>query len=147
MLNLNLPAFEYKIKKAEGKLWIFDLIRKKYIVLIPEEWVRQHFLHYIIHELKYPKSLIKVEGGLAFNQLQKRTDIVVYDRDAKPWMVIECKAPDVKLNEKAISQASMYNKTLNAKFIVVTNGLVHFFAQIDWESRETKALGGMPSYE
>src|SRR5204863_9718286 len=98
MYALNLPTFEYKLKKADGKVWIFDVIRKKFVVLTPEEWVRQHFVNYLIQHLQYPKSLIKIEGGLTFNQLQKRSDIVVFDRFAKPWMVIECKAPTLRLS-------------------------------------------------
>ena len=146
MLNLNLPSFEYKIKKTAGKLWIFDVIRKKYVVLIPEEWVRQHFIHYLIHQLNYPKALIKVEGGLLFNQLQKRSDIVVFNREGQPWMVIECKSSDIPLSDNAIFQASVYNATLKAKYVVVTNGLQHFYGEVDWEARSTTALAAMPTY-
>ena len=84
MYQLNLPTFDYKLKKADGKVWIFDVIRKKYIVLTPEEWVRQHFIHYLINDFKYPRSLVKIEGGLTYNQLQKRSDITVFDREGKP---------------------------------------------------------------
>jgi hypothetical protein len=146
MISLNLPPFEYKLKKAEGKLWIFDVIRKKYIVLIPEEWVRQHFVHYLIVDMKYPRSLIRVEGGLQFNQLQKRTDIVIFDRNGKPWMIVECKSPDVPVNEKTIFQASVYNSTLRAKYITVTNGLIHLFARTDWDQNTTTWLETMPEY-
>ena len=90
MVQLNLPAFDHQLKQADGKRWIFDILRRKYLVLTPEEWVRQHFVHYIINELQYPKALIKVEGGLSYNKLSKRSDIVVFNRDGKPWMVIEC---------------------------------------------------------
>ena len=95
MIKLNLPDFDYKLKKAEGKVWIFDVIRKKYLVLTPEEWVRQHVVHFLITHKKYPKALIKLEGGLNYNQLQKRSDIVVFDREGKPWMIMECKAPAI----------------------------------------------------
>ena len=101
MHQLNLPSFDYKLKKADGKVWIFDVIRKKYIVLTPEEWVRQHFIHYLLHELKYPRSLVKIEGGLSYNTLSKRSDIVVFDRDGRPWMLVECKSPEFKLSEKS----------------------------------------------
>jgi hypothetical protein len=147
MIQLNLPPFEYKLKKAEGKLWIFDVIRKKYIVLIPEEWVRQHFVHFLVTSHKYPRSLIRVEGGLQFNELQKRSDIVVFDRSGSPWMIVECKAPDVPVSEKTLFQASTYNATLRAKYITVTNGMKHLIARTDWESGTTLWLDDLPGYE
>ncbi len=146
MISLNLPPFEYKLKKAEGKLWIFDIIRKKYIVLIPEEWVRQHFVHLLIAHKKYPRSLIRVEGGLQYNRLQKRSDILVYDRSGAPWMLIECKAPEVRLSEKSVFQASVYNATLRARFVVVSNGLMHLYAKIDWETGTTDWINDLPEY-
>jgi hypothetical protein len=147
MIPLNLPPFDYKLKKAEGKLWIFDVIRKKYIVLIPEEWVRQHFVHYLIYHQQYPKALIRVEGGLNYNQLQKRSDIVVYDRAGLPWMIIECKSPDVPVTDKTVFQASTYNATLKAKYLIVTNGLRHLVARIDWQNGTTEWLDELPDYE
>lgn len=146
MTSLNLPPFEYKIKKAEGKLWIFDVIRKKYIALIPEEWVRQHFVHLLIDHKKYPRSLIRVEGGLQYNRLQKRSDIVVFDRDGAPWMLIECKAPEVRLSDKSVFQASVYNATLRARYVVVSNGLVHLYAKIDWENGITTWINDLPEF-
>ena len=146
MIQLNLPSFEYKLRKAEGKLWIFDIIRKKYVVLIPEEWVRQHFIHFLIDHLSYPRSLIKIEGGLQYNQLQKRSDIVVFDRKGKPWMVIECKAPEVKLSQNSLLQAALYNDTLKAHYITVSNGLTHLYAEVNWQERTTLWLEQMPAY-
>lgn len=146
MHKLNLPEFDVRLKKADGKVWIFDGIRKKYIVLTPEEWVRQHFVHYLLTEKKYPRSLIKVEGGLVYNQLQKRTDIVVFDRQGKPWMVIECKSPATTVSPATLSQAAVYNTTLQAGYLSVTNGLVHFCARIDWLDRKTTLLSGFPAY-
>jgi hypothetical protein len=126
MVQLNLPSFPAKLKNTNGKVWIFDGIRKKYVVLTPEEWVRQHFIAYLVDELKYPKALLKVEAGLTYNQLAKRTDIIVFNREGKPWMVIECKAPEVNLTEATANQVSVYNATLKASYVVVTNGLRHF---------------------
>lgn len=146
MYKLNLPEFEYKLKKAEGKVWIFDGIRKKYLVLTPEEWVRQHFIHYLIKEKKYPKSLIKVEGGLIYNQLQKRTDIVVFNRLGQPWMIVECKSPTLPISSGTLTQASVYNSTLKAEYITVTNGLLHLCAHIDWQQRKTTLLENTPQY-
>ncbi len=147
MVPLNLPPFEHRIKKAEGKLWIFDVIRKKYVALIPEEWVRQHFIHFLISSLGYPKALIRVEGGLSYNQLSKRSDIVVYDRQGAPWMIVECKSPDVPVSESTVFQVSTYNATLKAKYITVTNGLRHLVALTDWKAGETEWLKAMPSFE
>ncbi len=146
MIQLNLPPFEYKLKKAEGKLWIFDIIRKKYIVLQPEEWVRQHFVHHLINQGACPRSLIKVEGGLIFNQLKKRSDIVVFDQHGKPWMIVECKSTDVEVNENTLFQAATYNKTLQAPYLVVTNGVRHLYAQIDWEKGTTLQLNSLPVF-
>lgn len=102
---------------------IFDVIRKKYIVLTPEEWVRQHFIHFLINSYKYPKSLMKVESGLKYNNLQKRSDIQVYTRKGHPFLIVECKASNVKLDSKVIDQAALYNKSIGADYIIVTNGM------------------------
>lgn len=147
MVTLNLPPYDYVLKKEDGKIFILDIIRKKYLVLTPEEWVRQHFIHYLITVLNYPRSLIKVEGGLTFNRLQKRSDIVVFDRDGKPWMVIECKSPDQKLTKRTIHQASVYNYMLRARYVTVTNGLAHICCAVNWESNETSQLKSMPDYD
>lgn len=146
MISLNLPPFDYKLRKAEGKLWIFDIIRKKYIVLTPEEWVRQHFIHLLVEHRNYSRSLIRVEGGLQYNQLSKRSDIVVFNRDGLPWMLIECKAPEVRLTEKTVFQASTYNATLRAQYLVVSNGLAHLYANIDWESGTTSWISDLPEF-
>jgi hypothetical protein len=147
MYKLNLPEFEHNVKKVHGKVWIFDVIRKKYIVLTPEEWVRQHFIHYLISDLQYPKSLIKVEGGLKYNRLQKRTDIVVFNREGKPWMVIECKSPELKINADNLRQVSVYNSTLKAKYITLTNGLDHYCSLINWQDNKIEILSALPKYE
>jgi len=146
MYKLNLPEFDFKLKKAEGKVWIFDGIRKKYIVLTPEEWVRQHFIHYLIAEKKYPRTLIKVEGGLIYNQLQKRTDIVVFNRLAQPWMIVECKSPALAVSTSTFTQASVYNSTLKAEYLTVTNGLVNRCAEINWQERKITLLENLPAF-
>jgi hypothetical protein len=146
MYALNLPTFEYKLKKADGKVWVFDVIRKKFVVLTPEEWVRQHFVNYLIQHLQYPKSLIKIEGGLTLNQLQKRSDIVVFDRSAKPWMVIECKAPTLRLSEETLHQAAAYNSKLKAMYLTVTNGMMSLCSLTDWNDNRTVLLEEMPSF-
>ena len=147
MQKLNLPEFKPTIKKEEGKIWIFDMIRKKYLVLTPEEWVRQHFIHYLIAELKYPKSLFRIESSLTYNKLQKRSDILVFNRDAKPWMLIECKSPDIKLSQKAFNQVAVYNMTVNAKFVAVTNGLVHYCCEAAKEGEQAIFLESFPVFD
>ncbi|MBX2965983.1 MAG: type I restriction enzyme HsdR N-terminal domain-containing protein [Cyclobacteriaceae bacterium] len=144
MIKLNLPAFEYKLKKADGKVWIFDGIRKKYVVLTPEEWVRQHVVQYMLNEMNYPKSLIGVEISLTYNTMNKRADIVVFDRQGKPWMVVECKAPDLQLSHSAALQVATYNKSLQAPYVVITNGMqVYCFAV----QPELNALAELPVFQ
>src|SRR5688572_11754365 len=146
MIALNLPSFEYQLRKENDKVLIFDILRKKYLVLTPEEWVRQHFIHHLINDMKYPRSLIKLEGGLSYNTLAKRSDIVVFDREGKPWMVVECKAPDQPINDSTLRQASMYNKKLLAPYLTVSNGMTTFFFRIDWENESTSQLTAPPDY-
>jgi hypothetical protein len=146
MYALNLPTFEYKLKKADGKVLIFDVIRKKFVVLTPEEWVRQHFVNYVTQHLQYPKSLIKIEGGLTFNQLQKRSDILVFDRDARPWMIIECKAPTLKLSKETLHQAAAYNSKLKAKYLTISNGMISLCSRTDWDENRTVLLESMPAF-
>jgi predicted type IV restriction endonuclease len=125
MVALNLPKFEVQLQKSNDKVWIFDVIRKKYVVLTPEEWVRQHLVNYFISHLQYPKSLMKIESGLRYNQLQKRTDVVVYNRDGNPWLVAECKSFEVELTAATLQQVAVYNASLGAQYLVVTNGVKH----------------------
>ena len=146
MVKLNLPTFKFELKHDKGRILIFDFLRKRHVVLTPEEWVRQHFIHYLINQLHYPKALIKVEGGLIFNTLQKRSDIVVFSREGNPWMMIECKAPDLKLSKRTIRQASIYNHSLKAKYVVITNGMSHICCEIDWINSNTVVLDSMPQY-
>lgn len=146
MLPLNLPQFDVNLKKSEGKVWIFDVIRKKYIILMPEEWVRQHLVNYFIHQLKYPKSLIKVERGLHYNQLQKRSDIVVYDRSGKPWMIVECKSPEIDLDQKTIQQVAVYNLDVKAKYVAVSNGLKHICYEAKVDVKDVVLMKDFPEY-
>ncbi|MBS1951128.1 MAG: hypothetical protein OJF59_003029 [Cytophagales bacterium] len=147
MYKLNLPTFDVSLKKEHGKVWIFDVIRKKYLVLTPEEWVRQHVIHYLITEMKYPKSLFRIEGSLTYNKLQKRSDILIHDRSGKPWLLIECKSPTIKLTQKAFNQVAVYNMTLGAKYLAVTNGMAHFYFEAGQPGREAKILQVLPQFE
>ena len=122
MIKIDYPAYQPKIKEQLGKEFIFDEIRKQWMMLTPEEWVRQNFLQYLIQAKKYPSSLIAVEKEIQLGELAKRFDIVVYDQNTQPWMIIECKEMEVALNEQVLNQALRYNITLNVPYIVITNG-------------------------
>ena len=128
---LNLPPYPFRITLKAEQHFIFDELRKKHLVLTPEEWVRQHFIHYLIQEKKFPRSLIQIEGGLNLNDRQKRTDIVIFNTAGERIMVIECKAPGIKISQGVFDQAARYNSVHKAKWLVVTNGLKHCYAQID----------------
>lgn len=145
MFKLNLPDFNLTVRKEDGKVWIFDIIRKKYIVLTPEEWVRQHFIHYLINHLKYPKALFRIESSLTYNKLQKRSDIVIHNRGGKPWMLVECKAPNIKLTQKAFNQVAVYNMTIGAQFVAVTNGMVQYCFQPSAKG-EANHLSSFPEF-
>lgn len=132
MLPLNLPEYTPRIKGDE----IFCLVRKKFIVLFPEEWVRQHFLNLLINHLDYPRGMIKLEHSLSYFKNQKRSDITVLDRDGKVFLLVECKSFKIGLNEKVVKQVSEYNKIIDANYISVTNGLKHFVWKKSKESFE-----------
>jgi hypothetical protein len=143
---LNLPPYPFKITKKEEQHFIFDEVRKKHLVLTPEEWVRQHFIHYLIVEKNFPRTLIQIEGGLNLNQQQKRTDIVIFNTAGERIMVIECKAPSVKISQGVFDQAARYNSVHKAKWLVVTNGLKHCYAQIDHIGSAFKFCEELPLY-
>ena len=147
MQPLNLPPVPLKIQKQNGKTLILDVIRKKYVFLTPEEWVRQHLVHYLINELGYPKGLIRIESGVKYNERAKRSDVVVYDTNGAPNLLVECKAPSVKLTQAALDQVSVYNKSIQAKQIVVTNGLQHIAFEIDFETNQFVRLEGIKAYK
>ncbi|MFD2512529.1 type I restriction enzyme HsdR N-terminal domain-containing protein [Pontibacter locisalis] len=144
---LNLPPFDFKITKSGANYLIFDALRRKNVVLTPEEWVRQHFVHYLIGHLSYPKSLISIERGTSYNKLQKRTDLCVYNNEGNPHLLIECKAAHVPITQEVVKQVSVYNQTLHAKYVVITNGLQHFCWEVDFKTRQFKALQEVPVWE
>lgn len=146
MVNLNLPNYSFKIKNRENKLYIFDIIRKKNVVLTPEEWVRQHFIHYLIEEKNYPKSLVSVEKQLKFNNLVRRTDILIFNNLGLPLIIVECKAPNVKISQEAFDQIARYNLKLQAKYLIVTNGLQHFYCNMDHQKMKYNFLKEIPKY-
>jgi hypothetical protein len=140
-LNLVFPAFGHKVKKKEGKLYIFEEISKKYRLLTPEEWVRQHCIHYLIHSLRYPASLFQIEGSMKVDKLNRRTDIRIYNASGEVFMLIECKAPAVELNLESLQQISQYQKTQQAQYLVITNGLKYYIF-----NKSTEILPDFPSY-
>jgi len=146
MLPLKLPAYAYKIKLSAGNYLIFDSIRRKYVNLTPEEWVRQHFINYLVAHLHYPKSLVAVERGTVYNQLAKRTDVCVYAPDGQPLLLVECKAAQVPITAATVKQASIYNQTLKAKYVVLTNGLEHYCWEVDFTKSQFLPLSQVPDY-
>ncbi len=146
MIKLKLPEFNLKIKSKENKYFILDIIRKKYVVLTPEEWVRQNFLHFMIEYKKYPKSLIAVEKQLMINNLAKRTDLLIFDKNAQPDIIVECKAPTVKISQETFDQIARYNLKLNANYLIITNGLQHYFAKMNSKEKKYIFLKDIPEY-
>ena len=147
MIDLNLPSFSFKFKSMENKLYIFDMFRKKYMVLTPEEWVRQNFAQYLIQNKKYPKSIIAIEKQLHINNLSKRTDILIFDKKGNPDIIVECKAPSVKISQDTFDQIARYNLKLNANYLIVTNGLQHFYCKIDHQEEKYQFLSDIPDYK
>jgi Type I restriction enzyme R protein N terminus (HSDR_N) len=147
MQQLNFPLYTFRFKNSENKVSIFDEIRKKFIILTPEEWVRQHVVQFILIEKKYPKSLINVEKSLKVNGLTKRYDIVVFNPDGSLFLLIECKSPDIKTSQATFDQIARYNMTLKSKYLMVTNGLNHYFCQMDFEKEKYVFLKELPDYQ
>jgi len=144
--ELNFPKFEYRFKSTENKVSIFDVIRKKFIILQPEEWVRQHCIHYIINVKKFPLSLINVEKELIINGLKKRYDIVVYNSDGSIHLIVECKSYKVEINQNTFDQIARYNLTLDANYLMVTNGINHYYCQMNMEEKRYAFLRDIPEY-
>lgn len=147
MTLLNLPVYQFKTKQEGERTFIFDGIRKKYLVLTPEEWVRQNFIQYLINEKQFPKSLIAIEAGLKYNQLQKRLDVLVYDKQGAPHLIIECKAPEVKITQDVFDQVARYNFICKAKYLVVTNGLQHFCCEMNYTDNSFQYIEQIPAFE
>lgn len=147
MLDLNLPPFDCKTKEIEGKAYIFDLLRRKYVRLSPEEWVRQHVVNLLLTHYAYPKALIRSEGGLTLNQTKKRTDLVVFDRQGQPFLIVECKAPHVPLSQAVFDQVARYNHVHRAPYLVISNGLVHYCCSVDHETNNIAFMDDFPAYD
>ncbi|HKK67949.1 MAG TPA: type I restriction enzyme HsdR N-terminal domain-containing protein, partial [Bacteroidales bacterium] len=140
MKELNLPDFVFKYKEERNKKFIFDEVRGKYVALTPEEWVRQNFLRFMCEHLKYPATLTGVEKMLKVNGLSQRCDILLYNRQGRPVLIVECKAPSVTVDSKTMGQAARYNTTLKVPFLVLTNGLQHYCIKTNTETGDFEAL-------
>lgn len=145
MKNLNFPSYSFRFKISENKTMIFDEIRKKFIFLSPEEWVRQHVVHYLLIEKKYPKSLINVEKVLKINDLTKRYDIVVFNSNGTINILVECKAPSIKISQETFDQIARYNMILKSNYLMVTNGISNYYCEIKNESYQF--LKELPDYK
>ena len=147
MQKLQFPTYQFRFKNSENKVSIFDEIRKKFIILTPEEWVRQHVVRFLLEEKQIPKALINVEKLLKVNGLNKRYDVVVFNSDGSIYILIECKAPEVKITQEVFDQIARYNMTMNAEYLMVTNGLNHYFCQMDYENEKYNFLPDLPQYK
>lgn len=146
MQGLNLPTYSFKLKSVDGRNLIFDDIRRRYVALTPEEWVRQNFIRYLVSDKSYPPSLIAIEKQFKYNRLVKRSDILVYNRDGVPVLMIECKGPEIKINQEVFDQIALYNLKFNVPYLIVTNGINHYCCSYESEQGKYKFLEKIPDY-
>lgn len=147
MKPLKLPPCSLRIKEGKGSRLIYDSLRRKYVTLTPEEWVRQHFVYYLIEHLGYPSGLISIEASFRLHSMVRRADILVHDRAGEPVMIVECKAPEVKISQEVFDQVINYNFSYGVRYLVVTNGVTHFAGKIDKEAHTFTLLDHIPDYE
>jgi type I site-specific restriction endonuclease len=146
MPKLNLPNAVLKTKLVEGTMQVFDVVRKRYLVLTAEEWVRQHFIHYLNSKKNYPLGLMGVEKMVKYNEQSTRADIVLYTNEGNPNMIVECKAPQVKITQDSFNQIAKYNFNLRVDFLLVTNGMQHFCCAMDYENKKITFLEEIPQF-
>lgn len=146
MQALNLPPYSFKIKTEGQRSQIFDSIRRKYVVLTPEEWVRQNYVEFLIQERHFPRSLIALEQALTYNRMLRRSDVLAYNHHGQAIMIVECKAPNIKIDQKVFDQIARYNMTLQVPYLAVTNGLEHYYCYIDLKERNYRFLPECPDY-
>ncbi len=146
MEPLNLPEYAFRIKLENGKKMIFDANRKKFVVLTPEEWVRQNFIQYLIHDKAYPANLMAVEKQIRVNGKQRRFDLLVYQKSGQPLLIAEFKAPGVALSQAAFDQVVRYNMVLRVEYVLVSNGLNHYVCKIDYANNSYSFLKNIPVY-
>ena len=147
MLKLSFPNYEFRLKKIDEKRFIFDEIRKKYIELTAEEWVRQNCVKFLINEKKYKSQLIAVEKKIILNNLTKRFDIIAYDNNGDPNLLVECKAPNIAIRQETFDQILSYNRVINSKYLMITNGIIHYYCKIDNIDNKINFLKDIPNYK
>lgn len=146
MLNIELPEYQFKVRRNDGKSEIFDIVRRKFVALTPEEWVRQRFVQYLLREKNVPSTLIAIEKTLVYNTMKKRADIVAYSSKGFPVLMVECKSEEVELSQKVFDQIAVYNIALKVPFLIITNGLNHLCCEIDFENASYSFLQEIPDY-
>lgn len=146
MWQLNLPEYNFRIKKQDEKLQIFDSQRKRYVTLTPEEWVRQHFIRFMIEEKGYPAAHLAIEKQLNMNGMKKRCDAILYNSDAEPMMIIEFKAPNVPISQATFDQVAVYNSKLNVIFFIISNGIEHFCCRVNTKTARYEFFSEIPDY-
>lgn len=146
MWHLNLPAYNFRIKKQNDKHFIFDSQRRKFVSLTPEEWVRQNFIRYLIEEKKFPAAWIAIEKQLIINGMKKRCDAIVYNEFAQPLVIVEFKAPDIAINQTTFDQAAVYNIKLNVNFFIISNGIQHYCCKIDFNEGKYLFFEEIPNF-
>ena len=147
MVQLNLPPYQIRVKETGGRKQIFDILRRKYVALTPEEWVRQHFIHYLIEHKNYPASLLANEVSLQIGEKRMRADSVLYDNQLDPRIIIEYKAPNIPLTQKVFDQITVYNLLLHVDYLIVSNGMTTYICKMDYEKQTYKFLETIPNYE
>ncbi|MBG6132603.1 hypothetical protein IWQ47_003828 [Aquimarina sp. EL_43] len=147
MQKLNFPGYQFRFKNSENKVSIFDRIRKKFIILTPEEWVRQHTIHFLIEEKKYPESLINVEKLIQLNGLNKRYDIIIFNPDGSIFLIVECKSARIKITQEVFDQIARYNLALDSEYLMITNGLEHYYCQMNYTDQQYTFLKDIPDYK
>lgn len=147
MVQLNLPPYQIRVRETGGRKQVFDILRRKYVALTPEEWVRQHFIHYLIEHKNYPASLLANEVPLQIGEKRMRADSVLYDNQLHPRIIIEYKAPNITLTQKVFDQITVYNLLLHVDYLIVSNGMTTYICKMDYEKQTYKFLESIPNYE
>jgi len=147
MEQLNLPTYDYELRNDNGRIVILDPIRKRFVSLTPEEWVRQHFVQYLMSHLSVPQGLIQIEVSIPIRGRLYRADIVVYNRQIVPILVVECKRPSITLGQEVFNQVGYYNLGLKVPYLVVTNGMQHYCCRVDQPLRSYQFLDQIPSFD
>ena len=146
MLQLNLPQYSFRIKKQNEKLVIFDSQRKRYVALTPEEWVRQNFIRFLIEEKGYPAAYLAIEKQLNMNGMKKRCDAILYNEHARPFLIIELKAPNVAISQATFDQVAVYNAKLKVDFFIISNGIEHFCCKVNLETARYEFFPEIPDF-